>query len=139
MKVSVLFLCVANSARSQMAEALARHLYGDRLMVESAGSRPSRVNPWAIAVMAELGLDLSSHHSKDVDSLNGRRFDLVITLCEDEVCPVFLNAVRRLHWPLEDPDRRDETRSPDARLEAFRQTRDELARRLRALDLSSDQ
>ena len=79
----MLFLCVANSARSQMAEGLARHRFGDRAEVVSAGSQPSRVNPLAVEVMQEIGIDIRSHHSKSVDTLDAARFDLVITLCAD--------------------------------------------------------
>ena len=105
---SVLFLCVANSARSQMAEGLARGLGGDRLRVQSAGSEPSRVNPLAVRVMAEIGIDLSGHRSKPVAEIDPSTVDTVITLCAEEVCPVFLSAARRLHWPLPDPAGRDD-------------------------------
>ncbi len=99
----VLFLCVANSARSQIAEGLAQKRFGDRLRVLSAGSRPTQVNPRAIEMMAKLGIDLSTHTSKLVDDLDPTGVDLVITLCADEVCPAFYAPVRRLHWPLPDP------------------------------------
>src|SRR5437660_1784371 len=99
----LLFLCVANSARSQMAEGLARALFGDAARVQSAGSRPSRVNPYAVAVMAELGIDLTVHTSKSVDTIDPRTVDTVVTLCAEEVCPVLLGAARRLHWPIDDP------------------------------------
>jgi len=102
-KPRVVFLCVANSARSQIAEGLARARFGDRIAVASAGSAPSRVNPLAIAMMAEAGIDISSHHSKRVDELDVSELDLVVTLCADEVCPVVLGTHRRLHWPLPDP------------------------------------
>ena len=123
MSRGVLFLCVANSARSQMAEGLARALAGDRLRVQSAGSTPSRVNPLAIRAMAELGIDLAGHRSKSVDEIDPATVDTVITLCAEEVCPLWLGAARRLHWPLPDPG---------ASLESFRAVRDELERRLRA-------
>lgn len=130
---SVLFLCVANSARSQMAEGLARDLWGDEVRVQSAGSSPSQVNPFARRAMAELGLDLSSHHSKSVDTIDPHSVDLVITLCAEEVCPVFLSKAHRLHWPLQDPDRKHEALTDEERLEHFRVTRDELHLRLRQL------
>ena len=95
---SVLFLCVANSARSQMAEALARRRFGDRLRVQSAGSAPSKVNPYAIQVLAELGIDASAQVSKHVDGIDPASVDLVITLCAEEQCPVFLGAARRVSW-----------------------------------------
>ena len=100
---SLLFLCVANSARSQMAEGLARARFGDRVRIQSAGSQPSRVNPFAIEVMAERGISLDGHTSKSVDTIDPSTVDTVITLCAEEVCPVFLGDARRLHWPIEDP------------------------------------
>ncbi len=130
---SVLFLCVANSARSQMAEGLARDLFGDGVRVQSAGSAPSRVNPFAVQAMAELDIDLSTHTSKSVDTIDPATVDLVITLCAEEVCPMFLSDARRLHWPLPDPDRKDEQLSDDERLAYFRAARDEIQRRLEGL------
>jgi arsenate reductase len=130
---SVLFLCVANSARSQMAEGLARHRFGAEVRVRSAGSAPSRVNPFAIRAMAELGIDLGSHASKSVDTIDPASVDLVITLCAEEVCPVFLSGARRLHWPLPDPDRKHEDLDDAARLAHFRVARDELRSRIEAL------
>ena len=131
---SVLFLCVANSARSQMAEGLARALWGHRLRVQSAGSAPSRVNPFAIQAMAELGIDLSTHHSKLVDTIDPASVDLVITLCAEEVCPLFLGGAQRLHWPLQDPDRKGEVLTDEERLQHFRVARDEIRARLLTLD-----
>ena len=131
---SVLFLCVANSARSQMAEGLARHLLKARGLagsrVLSAGSAPSRVNPLAIAVMAEVGIDISGHESTAVADVVAADIELVVTLCAEEVCPTFLHASRRLHWPLADPDRKHENLSEGERLASFRQARDEIRRRL---------
>ena len=131
---SVLFLCVANSARSQMAEGLARRRYGDRVRVQSAGSSPSRVNPWAIKAMAELGIDLSAHESKSVDTIDPASVDLVITLCAEEVCPAFLSEAERLHWPLKDPDRKDEDLGDEERLEHFRAARDAIDALLAEID-----
>lgn len=130
---SVLFLCVANSARSQLAEGLARDLFGDDVRVQSAGSEPSRVNPLAIKVMAELGLDLSSHTSKSVQSIDPASVDLVITLCAEEVCPVFLSSAPRMHWPLQDPDRKHEDLTDAQRLDHFRAARDQIHARLKVL------
>ncbi|MEZ4433727.1 MAG: arsenate reductase ArsC [bacterium] len=130
---SVLFLCVANTARSQIAEGLARHLFGDRVRVQSAGSAPTRVNPYAIQVMTELGIDLTTHASKSVDAIDPASVDLVITLCAEEICPVFLGHARRLHWPLPDPDRKHEALTDAERLHHFRAARDAIAARLRAL------
>lgn len=99
----VLFLCVANAARSQLAEGLARTRFGARLRVQSAGSRPSRIHPMAIEVMRERRIDLASHASKLVDSIDRGSVELVITLCAEDVCPVYLAPVRRLHWPIAEP------------------------------------
>ena len=131
----LLFLCVANSARSQMAEGLARALLADRvppIPVLSAGSAPSHVNPYAIEVMRELGIDLTTHHSKSVDTMDPAMVGTVITLCAEEVCPVFLGQARRLHWPIPDPASADPTISREAMLERFRTARDTLRARLEA-------
>lgn len=129
---SILFLCVANSARSQMAEGLARRLFPG-LTVQSAGSRPSQVNPYALEVLAEVGLDLSSHTSKSVQTIDPATVDLVITLCAEEVCPAFLGTAERLHWPLPDPASDDPSLTPDQLRERFRAARDEIQRRLEGL------
>lgn len=126
----LLFLCVANSARSQMAEGLARHLLGGRARVQSAGSQPSQVNPYAEEVMAELGIDLAGQHSKSVQEIDPATVDTVVTLCAEEVCPAFLGRARRLHWPLPDPA--SPTPLPREELLArFRAARDTLRERLR--------
>ncbi|MFT6397202.1 MAG: protein-tyrosine-phosphatase/catechol 2,3-dioxygenase-like lactoylglutathione lyase family enzyme [Bradymonadia bacterium] len=130
---SILFLCVANSARSQMAEGLARGLFGDAVCVQSAGSSPSRVSPYAVPIMAELNIDLSSHTSKSVESIDPETVDLVITLCAEEVCPVFLSGAPRLHWPLQDPDRKNEDLPNEERLRHFRVARDQIRARLEVL------
>jgi arsenate reductase len=124
----VLFLCVANSARSQMAEGIARSLAPPGVMVWSAGSRPTRVRPEAIAVMLEIGIDISGHRSKGVSEIPAERVGTVITLCAEEECPVFLGRAERRHWGLPDPAA--VTGAEAARLEAFRRTRDELRGRL---------
>ncbi|MDB4957537.1 MAG: Protein-tyrosine phosphatase, low molecular weight [Myxococcales bacterium] len=99
----VLFLCVANSARSQLAEGLARHRFGTRIRVQSAGSKPTQVNPYAIAAMQEAAIDITAHQSKLVDDIDPSGVDLVVTLCAEQVCPVFLGRTRRLHIPIPDP------------------------------------
>lgn len=99
----ILFLCVANSSRSQMAEGLARSLLGEHVEVMSAGSRPTRVNPHAIAAMADIGLDISRQTSKSVEVVDPANIDLVVTLCAEEVCPILPGQVKRLHWPIADP------------------------------------
>jgi arsenate reductase (thioredoxin) len=127
----VLFLCVANSARSQMAQGLARAMLGADVVVESAGSAPSRLNPLAVEAMAEIGIDISGQRSKSVDEVDTEGLDLVVTLCAEEVCPVLPRRVRRLHWPIPDPARgglaQEEARA------AFRAARDEIRSRLEAL------
>lgn len=135
---SILFLCVANSARSQMAEGLARQLFGSEVRVQSAGSRPSHVNPSAIRVMAELGIDLAAQDSKSVETIGPDSVDLVITLCAEEVCPVFLGSVARMHWPLRDPGRRDENLTDDERMRNFRLARDEIRARIEVLEALRD-
>lgn len=130
---SILFLCVANSARSQMAEGLARDLFGDAVRVQSAGSAPSRVNPFAVRAMAELDISLDAHSSKSVDTVDPASVDLVITLCAEEVCPVFLSDAARLHWPLQDPDRKYEDLTDEERLAHFRVARDQIRARLEEL------
>jgi arsenate reductase len=129
-KPSILFLCVANSARSQMAEGLARSLFGDRARVQSAGSQPSRVNPYAIEVMHELGVDLASHTSKSVNAIDPASVDIVITLCAEEVCPVILGKLRRLHWSIPDPASTDPSLSRDEMLRRFRTARDAIRAQL---------
>jgi arsenate reductase len=126
---SILFLCVANSARSQLGEGLARRLFPG-FRIQSAGSRPSRVNPFAIEALAELGIDASGHASKAVADIDPATVDLVITLCAEEVCPVFLGGVTRLHWPLADPAQTGLAREDS--LARFREVRDALAARLEA-------
>jgi protein-tyrosine-phosphatase/N-acetylglutamate synthase-like GNAT family acetyltransferase len=133
MYTSLLFLCVANSARSQIAEGLARSLFGTVVRVQSAGSQPTRVNPNAIAAMREVGIDLTAQHSKSVDAIDPASVDAVITLCAEEVCPIWPGKLARMHWPLPDPASTDPTLSGDAMLARFRATRDELRFRIWAL------
>ncbi len=125
----ILFLCVANSARSQMAEGIARHLAPKGVRVFSAGSAPSRVHPLAVQALAEIGIDISGQYSKGIDAVRPEEVDAVITLCADEVCPVWLADAIRVHWGLPDPA---EVQSDDA-LGGFRSVRDELMTRLRCL------
>jgi len=101
---TVLFLCVANSARSQMAQGLAQHHFGGTIKALSAGSEQSgQVNPLAVQVMAEAGIDISTHTSKSVDQFDLSNIDMVITLCAEEVCPAVSGKFKRLHWPIDDP------------------------------------
>jgi arsenate reductase len=124
----ILFLCVANSARSQMAEGIARSLAPAGVKVSSAGSRPSRVNPLAIRALEEVGIDIRGQHSKSVDTISPEGVEAVITLCAEEVCPAFLGKPMRVHWGLPDPAAIQGTEAE--RLQAFRNVRDELRRRL---------
>ena len=130
----ILFLCVANSARSQMAEALARRLAPEGFRISSAGSEPSRVNPFALEALQEIGIDAADQRSKGVDEIRqagGPAVDAVITLCAEEVCPVWLGKAYRLHWALPDPAAA--TGSDEEILDSFRGVRDELRRRLTPL------
>ncbi len=129
-RVHLLFLCVANSARSQMAEGLARAMFGDRLTIWSAGSVPSTVNPYAIEVMREIGVDLGAQRSKSVQSLAPAQVDTVITLCEEEVCPAFLCKARLLRWPIPDPASSDPTLAPEEMAQRFRRARDTIRGKL---------
>lgn len=135
MKPRVLILCTGNSARSQMAEGLLRHDAGDRLDVESAGTRPGSVRPEAIAVMHELGMDISHHRSKHVDEFAGQSFDYVITVCDHarESCPVFFGAAKKIHHSFDDPAALNAPESD--RLALFRRVRDELRQYLQTLPL----
>jgi arsenate reductase len=130
LRARVLFLCTHNSARSQMAEGLLRHLGGDRFEVESAGSQPRGVHPLAIQVMAGRGVDLHGQRSKHVDDLSERSFDYVVTVCDDanETCPVFPGAPRRIHWSIADPSRVEGEETE--RVAAFARAADELTARI---------
>ena len=125
-KKRVLILCTGNSARSQMAEGLLRSDAGERFTVESAGTKPSTVRPEAIAVMQEVGIDITSHRSKHVDEFAGQNFDYVLTVCDNakESCPVYPGHANRLHRNFEDPGA---VQGSDAqRLAEFRRVRDKI-------------
>ena len=134
----VLILCTGNSARSQMAEGLLRDVAGQTFEVASAGVSPTHVRPEAIDVMREIGIDISSHHSKSVDEFLGQEFDYVITVCDNanEQCPVFPGWTKRIHWSFDDPAlaQGDE----QARLAVFRRVRDEIQHRLRLFAVAAD-
>jgi len=127
----VLIICTGNSARSQMAEGLLCSSSGGKIEVHSAGTRPSSVNPIAIEVMQELGVDISGHRSKSVDEFAGQEFDYVITVCDSarEACPVFPGRAQRLHWSFEDPAAA--SGSVEERKAVFRRVRDQIADQLR--------
>ena len=131
-KKRMLILCTGNSSRSQMAEGLLRHDAGDRFLVESAGTKPSMVRAEAIAVMKEVGIDITSHRSKHVDEFAGQDFDYVLTVCDNakESCPVFFGKAARLHHSFNDPA--TVQGSEEKRLAAFRQVRNELRSYLRS-------
>ena len=130
-KGRVLILCTGNSARSQMAEGLLRHLGGGRYEVFSAGTKPVGVNPLAIETMRDIGIDISKQRSKSVAEFAGQQFAAVITVCDSaaEHCPVFPGAPARVHWSLPDPAAISGTH--EEKLAAFRRVRDELERRIR--------
>ncbi|MEW6145819.1 MAG: arsenate reductase ArsC [Thermodesulfobacteriota bacterium] len=104
-KIKVIFICTHNSARSQMAEGILRHLYGDRFEVYSAGTQPSRVSPYAIRVMDEIGIDIKDHTSKNLDRYADTQFDSVVTVCDgaSEACPVFTGGGKHIHRGFKDP------------------------------------
>jgi len=126
-----LFLCVGNAARSQLAEGIARSLAPAGIRISSAGSRPSQVSRQAIAVLAEIGIDISTARSKGIEAVDAATVDAVVTLCAEEVCPVFLGRAWRVHWALPDPGWAPG--GEDELLAAFHEVRDELRRRLGVL------
>ena len=130
-KRRVLILCTGNSARSQMAEGLLRHLGGDRYEVHSAGTQPAGLNPLAVEVMREIGVNLTGQRSKSIAEFEGQRFDTVITVCDNaaEQCPAFPGAPQRIHWSLPDPAAAGGTW--EERFAEFRAVRAELEHRLR--------
>ena len=129
-KSKVLFLCTHNSARSQMAEGLLRHLASDRFEVMSAGTEATHVRPLAVRAMDELGIDISGQESKTLQRYLGETFDYVITVCDtaNEAGPVFPGAKRQLHWSFEDPAQA--TGSEEERLRVFQSVRDEIRERI---------
>jgi len=130
MKPRVLFLCTGNSARSQMAEGILRHLAGDRFEVFSAGTKPSVVNPHAIAAMREVGIDITQHRSKHVNECFGKPMDTVITVCDNakETCPIFPAVKQQMHWSFEDPAAAEGT--AEEKLRVFRKIRDQIYGRI---------
>lgn len=126
MKKRVLFLCTGNSCRSQMAEGLINHDFARRIAAFSAGTEPHGVNPRAVQVMAELGIDISGHSSDLLSRYEGQPFDYVITLCGDanERCPLFFCGVKRLHFGFDDPPRA--TGGEEEVLAVYRRVRDEI-------------
>lgn len=127
----IVFMCVANSARSQMAEGLARHFLPSDIEVLSAGSVPSALHPYAVQVMSEIGIDIGHHYAKAIDDIDSANVDTVVTLCADEVCPVFLGKVKRMHWPLNDPASGSDIEGEA--VERFRNVRDQLKQKILVL------
>lgn len=129
-KPKVLFLCTGNSARSQMAEGLLRAMAGDRFEVLSGGTHPSGLNPLAIEVMQEIGIDISNHRSKDVKEFLGRPIEYVVTVCDraKESCPIFPGTYKFLSWSLNDPAAA--TGSKEEKLQFFRGIRDQISRNI---------
>lgn len=127
MKVKVLFLCTGNSARSQIAEGYLRHVAGDRFEALSAGIEPKGLNPLAVEVMREIGIDISRQRSKDVVSLLGQHIPYVVTVCDNakERCPIFPRTYKFLHWSFEDPAAAAQG-SREEKLAIFRRVRDEI-------------
>ena len=130
MKQRILFICTHNSARSQMAEGLLRHLGRDQFEAFSAGTEATAVRPLAIKAMAELGIDISQHQSKTLDRYLHEPFDMVITVCDTaaEACPIFPGAVHRRHWSFEDPSKATGTEAEQ--LAVYRRVRDEIRARI---------
>lgn len=124
----IIFLCLSNSARSQMAEGLARAMLPKDAEVASAGSAPGNVNPLAIEALAETNIDISGHWSKPLEDVTPETADLIVTLCAEEVCPYVPGAVRRLHWPISDP-------SSAGDIAAFRAARDQIRDKITSLQL----
>jgi arsenate reductase len=126
MKHRVLFLCTGNSARSQMAEGLLRHMAGDRFEVYSAGTHPVGLNPFSVLAMKDVGIDISGHRSKNTGEFTDQQFEFVITVCDraKDSCPRWPHTGRLIHWGFEDPGAAGGT--PEERLRAFRKIRDEI-------------
>ncbi|MGZ5280463.1 MAG: arsenate reductase ArsC [Pseudobdellovibrionaceae bacterium] len=130
--MKILFMCVANSARSQLAEGLAKHIFGNGAWIESAGSEPKALNPYAVQALKEVGIDISKNYSKSVDRLSKdflNNLDYIITLCAEEVCPLLPSGTaQRLHWPFPDPA--GHPGSNEEQLERFKTSRDAIQLRL---------
>jgi arsenate reductase len=132
MKKRVLFLCTANSCRSQMAEGLINHFLGAKITAFSAGTEASFVNPIAIEVMQEIGIDISKNQSKNLTAFDGQNFDYVITLCGDanETCPLYIGGTKKTHIGFDDPAKAQGTK--EEVLREFRRVRDEIKEKLTA-------
>lgn len=130
--MKILFMCVANSARSQLAEGLAKQVFPDA-EIQSAGSHPRKLNPHAVRVMSEIGIDISRHYSKSIDDLPPKfvaDLDYVITFCAEEACPMMVSKAMKLHWPHPDPATKEPI-SDDEALKSFRIARDAIMAKLK--------
>ena len=132
--MKILFMCIANSARSQLAEGLAQQVFPDA-MIESAGSNPGKLNSFAVQAMNEIGIDISKHYSKSCEQLSPafiEGLDYIITLCAEEVCPtIFSKTAKRIHWPFPDPASK-ETLTDTENLNRFRTARDGILKKLKS-------
>lgn len=129
--MNILFMCVANSARSQLAEGLARQMFPDA-EVRSAGSHPGKLNPFAVEVMDEIGIDISKHFSKSYEDLPPKfivSLDYLITLCAEEICPIMVSKAKKLHWPFTDPATKEPNLEAES-LKRFREARDAIQKQL---------
>lgn len=138
--MKILFMCVANSARSQLAEGLARQVFPNA-EIESAGSNPGKLNPYAIKVMKEIQIDISRQYSKSMDELSPQfivGLDYVITLCAEEVCPTMVSKAKKIHWPLPDPATKD-TLTENEMLQRFRVARDSIHEKLQQFKKAIEQ
>ena len=134
----ILFMCVANSARSQLAEGLARKVFPNA-EIQSAGSLPGKLNPFGVSAMKEIGIDISKHYSKSIGDLDSGflgSLDYVITLCAEEVCPILISKAKKLHWPFPDPATK-EPLSEAEYLQRFRTARDAIQDRLKIFKAES--
>lgn len=125
--LNILFVCIANSIRSQMAEGLAKKLLAGNAVIQSAGAFPSQVHPFVIQVLNEIGIDISQQYSKSIESIDIQQIDLIIILCEKESCPDLPSTIKQLHWPMLDPL---VAKKPLEQLALFRQLRDELKNKI---------
>ena len=132
-KEKIIFICTGNACRSQIAEGLMRHLASDKFEVYSAGSHPNKVHPAAIAVMKEIGIDISSHTSDPISLFMNKSMDIVVTVCDNanKACPFFSGRAERIHWSVKDPIEDWDSSTED--LVNFRKTRDELTERIKNL------
>lgn len=128
--INILFLCVANSARSQLAEGIAKEIFSSYAIIQSAGSEPSgKVHPMAIEILKEKGIDISQNNSKSINQLPSgflENLDFIITLCAEEVCPILPSKAQKIHWPIEDPALASDSQKKEAFIEAYNQIHEKI-------------